>query len=257
MRTRCSSRIGTYVVIDMFKRTQNEYAVITSYPKATGKDLLKWRPPIATAGTGIVAICKTKQLAGNYMFKHDRGHFIENPGKPVLTPFFAAGMACFGYWNRFSFSKGHRLLAIPTDPYLPYLFDGEEILMSLRLWTFGYDLYLPDTDVIYHIYEQYYKRPLFWNDDWNIQKKTAVRTAQNWINYVLQLYEKYPKRGQLDVREIDKYGLGKERDPAQFWKWIDYDFQKMESPEFCNLLKKEGFERVPINSDLAKNIHLL
>ena len=41
----------------------------------------------------------------------------------------------------FTFSKGHRVLRVPTDPYLPYTFDGEETAMGVRAWTWGYDLY--------------------------------------------------------------------------------------------------------------------
>ncbi|ETO04471.1 hypothetical protein RFI_32926 [Reticulomyxa filosa] len=149
------------------------------------------------------------------------------------------------------FGRGHRLLNVPTNPYLPYLFDGEEILMSTRLWTHGYDLYLPDRDIIYHIYEQYYKRPLFWNDNWNEEKRGAVKAAQNRINYILQLYDQYPKRGHLDLRDIDKYSLGKQRDPKLFWRWFKYNFQTKESPDFCSKLRNGGFVRIPTNSELA------
>jgi Glycosyltransferase (GlcNAc) len=46
----------------------------------------------------------------------------------LQTPFAAAG---------FMFYAGHMLLEVPFDPHLPYLFDGEEILYSARLWTHG------------------------------------------------------------------------------------------------------------------------
>lgn len=35
------------------------------------------------------------------------------------------------------FYAGHILREVPFDPLLPYLFDGEEILYSVRLWTHG------------------------------------------------------------------------------------------------------------------------
>ncbi|ETO25547.1 hypothetical protein RFI_11591 [Reticulomyxa filosa] len=229
------------IVIDMMKRTQNPYAVLTTYPKATGTDLLHWRAPISVPDDGVVAICQTKQLpSSHFMFKHERGIFIINPGKPVLTPFFAAG---------FSFSRGHRILNVPADPYLPYLFDGEEMLMSTRLWTHGYDLYLPDRDVIYHIYESDYQRPLFWNDDWSTLKRKAVLTAQNRINYILQLYDRYPRYGKLDLREIEKYSLGKQRNITQYWNWLGFDFDKFESLDHCDNLRLGKLQRIPTVSD--------
>ncbi len=44
------------------------------------------------------------------------------------TPYAAAG---------FMFFSGAALKNVPFDPLLPYLFDGEEILYSARLWTHG------------------------------------------------------------------------------------------------------------------------
>lgn len=51
-----------------------------------------------------------------------------------MQPFWAAG---------FSFSRGHFALRVPYDPYLPMLFQGEEISMGVRAFTHGYDFYSP------------------------------------------------------------------------------------------------------------------
>ena len=84
---------------------------------------------------------------------------------PTLQPFWAAG---------FAFSRGHFVLRVPYDPYLPMLFQvpldaegaantcfcahqpcrpplakymsvlqGEEISMGVRAFTHGYDFYAP------------------------------------------------------------------------------------------------------------------
>ena len=52
----------------------------------------------------------------------------DSRGLMVQTPFAAAG---------FLFYAGNILREVPFDPHLPYLFDGEEILYSARLWTHG------------------------------------------------------------------------------------------------------------------------
>jgi [Skp1-protein]-hydroxyproline N-acetylglucosaminyltransferase len=36
------------------------------------------------------------------------------------------------------------------DPFLPYLFMGEELALSARFYTSGYDLYAPSADVLQH-----------------------------------------------------------------------------------------------------------
>ena len=70
-----------------------------------------------------------------------------NPPKlkttPMLQPFWAAG---------FSFARGHFIVQVPYDQYLPMVFQGEEISMAIRGFTFGYDYYAPSRHVAFHIY---------------------------------------------------------------------------------------------------------
>ena len=233
------------VLIDMFKRVNNDYAVLSTYPKATNEKEEFWMPPISQKSSPVVAICKTKMLDRTYMFKHERGHYVHNPSKPVLSLFFAAG---------FSFAKGHRIKNVPSDPYLPYLFDGEEILMSGRLFTSGYDMMMPDRDIIFHIYEEHRKRPLFWHDSWGREKQKYEKKAQNRVLHILGLLERFKKgiagnaitfNQSVDIRDIDKYKLGKERDIDQYWEWIKMDFDKKESGVFCSDIQKGNIKRVP------------
>ncbi|KAL3910759.1 MAG: hypothetical protein SGILL_007565, partial [Bacillariaceae sp.] len=53
---------------------------------------------------------------------------------PMLHPFFAAG---------FAFARGHFVVQVPYDQYLPFVFQGEEILQAVRSFTYGYDMYAP------------------------------------------------------------------------------------------------------------------
>ena len=41
---------------------------------------------------------------------------------------------------------------MPYDHYLPFVFQGEEILQTIRGFSFGYDFYAPLRNVAYHIY---------------------------------------------------------------------------------------------------------
>jgi [Skp1-protein]-hydroxyproline N-acetylglucosaminyltransferase len=74
------------------------------------------------------------------------------PKTPRYAPFVAAG---------FFFSWGGFLHEVPFDPLLPWIFMGEEISMSARLWTAGYDIFSPTTNVLNHYYVRRHY-PKFW-----------------------------------------------------------------------------------------------
>ncbi len=42
--------------------------------------------------------------------------------------------------------------SIPYDHYLPFVFQGEEILQTIRGFTYGYDFYAPMRNVAFHMY---------------------------------------------------------------------------------------------------------
>lgn len=230
------------VVIDMFKRIGNEYAVITSYPKAVpdsaGAD---WSPAAPKSSDPIVTICKTKILKSKETksFKHERGSYGSNKGYPLLTPFYAAG---------FVFARGHRLLRVPHDPYLPYVFDGEEVLMGSRCWTHGYDFYVPDRDIIYHIYSPAgVKRPVFWQSkEWNAAASRAQRESEYRINYILGLHKKYTPTvplSRVDTRDIEQYGIGSKRRISEFWEFMGADLDKLETKNRCDKIKSGKLKR--------------
>ena len=236
------------ILVDMFERIGNDNAVLTTYPKGTNEKVEGWMAPISRPSRSVVAICQSK-ITRSYMFKHERGRFVRNPSRPVLAPFFAAG---------FCFAKGHKVVNVPSDPYLPYLFDGEEILMTTRLWTNGYDIYMPDRDIIFHIYEEHRKRPLFWHDEWGKEKIKYEHKAQNRVLHLLGLLEKFKPEvlrtsfefnRSVDLREIDVYGMGNERDIREYWEWIlmDFDAKEKISADFCKSKQiQEGkLKRIP------------
>eukprot|EP00596_Hydrurales_sp_CCMP1899_P002197 CAMPEP_0119042790 /NCGR_PEP_ID=MMETSP1177-20130426/16162_1 /TAXON_ID=2985 /ORGANISM="Ochromonas sp, Strain CCMP1899" /LENGTH=494 /DNA_ID=CAMNT_0007009807 /DNA_START=112 /DNA_END=1593 /DNA_ORIENTATION=+ len=72
--------------------------------------------------------------------------------EPHYAPFVAAG---------FFFVQGSFLREVPFDPFLPWIFMGEEISMSARLWTAGYDIFSPTTNVLNHYYVRRHY-PKFW-----------------------------------------------------------------------------------------------
>ena len=74
------------------------------------------------------------------------------PAAPKYAPFVAAG---------FFFAPADFLHDVPFDPLLPWIFMGEEISMSARLWTAGYDIFSPTINVLNHYYVRRHY-PKFW-----------------------------------------------------------------------------------------------
>ncbi|CAC9478525.1 conserved hypothetical protein [Leishmania infantum JPCM5] len=90
----------------------------------------------------IVMLMCTAQVLSNGMPKLGARWMKLSP-HPVLQGFAAAG---------FMFGDAQFMLDTPFDPFLPYMFDGEEVLYSARMWTAGWDLYGPGQPDVFHHY---------------------------------------------------------------------------------------------------------
>ena len=120
---------------------------------------------------------------------------------------------------------------MPYDPNLPSLFEGEETLFTIRLWTNGYDFYVPNENIVYHYYERK-NEPKFWNDLPDYSKE-----ANETIIKVLYLLKRRP----IDdvpkhlLKDIDKYGLGKKRTIEQYYKFSKIDKNhKKSNKQWCS-----------------------
>lgn len=164
-------------------------------------------------------------IAGD--IQHDMNTMRRPAGdKAVRVAFFAAG---------FSFSRGHRILNVPYDEHTPYVFDGEETSMGVRAWTWGYDLYQNDRDIISHLYipAKSPLRPVFWDSpnwslQWPCQFGSLIRLQKQ-----LRVYDKLQgsvKNGRnftglLNLQDWERYDVGKRRRVEDFWAWAHIDIQ--------------------------------
>ncbi|KAJ8601173.1 hypothetical protein CTAYLR_009910 [Chrysophaeum taylorii] len=211
------------VAIDMFKRIGNEHAIITAYPEGYGSDLQggdgteAYEPPTVVRSVGCIARTRRVNVHNTVSFKHDMTK-CATPNGGVRVAFFAAG---------FSFSRGHRVLRVPYDPHTPYVFDGEEISMGVRAWTWGYDLYQPDCNIISHLYIPSGSplRPVFWTEDWGRRWPCQFRSLVR-IHKQLRIKEKLTPGvpdDMIDLDDWDLYDVGPRRDPATFFDWARID----------------------------------
>eukprot|EP01083_Nonionella_stella_P018887 52530_1 len=238
------------ILIKMHLQLNNDYGVISTYPKPLSSPTLwHWTPLQASYTKDIYVICKTGVLVDKLTksFKLNPANIIKNPGRPILTAFFAAG---------FSFQRGHRIVNVPYDPYAAFVFDGEEMSMAVRMWTNGYDFYAPNADVAYHLYSPNDAkiRPVFWeSDDWTKKKQWKItRYSEFRLNYIMGLHDllhNFIPLTSVDLRDIEVYGIGDKRDVFDFWKFTRIDIHNLTklSYDLCPIYKEGGMHpyRIP------------
>jgi [Skp1-protein]-hydroxyproline N-acetylglucosaminyltransferase len=199
-------------LLGQWKSAKNEMAVITTYLS----DISNSIDPVTHANThpGRPIMCKTG-YEGQGKLKHLRhGQQPEGSpgihGEPTLHPFWAAG---------FSFARGHFVVQVPYDQYEPMVFQGEEIFMGLRGFTYGYDYYTAEISVAFHMYaikenmEKRKKVKLFWENS-DLYQGSAVEGMKR-LNGIIGNGDKGDT--YYDVDEL-KYGLGQIRPKEQFYK---------------------------------------
>jgi hypothetical protein len=128
-------------LIAMFHRTENDYAVLSTYVtdiEHNNKDDI--------VGPNLCMVTFTSSIR-NWATKECRGLV-----RPKLTnAMWGAGL---------SFHRCHAELNVPVDPYLDNVFDGEEGSRGIRFFTHGYDVYAPDKVLVTHDYHGHQSNPI-------------------------------------------------------------------------------------------------
>ena len=221
-------------IIKEYKASKNEMAVLTTYlSDVTGSvdeegNRLRQTRPI---------MCKS-DYEGHGKLQHLRhGQQPEGEsgihGEPTFEPFWAAG---------FSFSRGHFVVNVPYDQYLPMVFMGEEISIGLRGFTYGYDYYTPQFSKCFHYYaarDGTGKRSsvkLFWENQKRF--KGVERRSMTRLNGILQMTPEAKESEWLNI-ESKKYGLGKVRSPKTFFDVFGIDIvNKKVEGHLCQFVGK-------------------
>ena len=193
---------------EMMREIGSLKAVVSAYPPTPGQ--------MKTSGSPVM--CSGKFSGALPSFKAGWAPARAAPF-PSPKPFAAAG---------FLLVAGTFLRDVPFDPYLPHLFQGEEILLSARLWTHGYDFYTPNLKVCSHDYGRK-GSPKFWNDDNNTKCRAR---AEMRAKYILGVS---PKDSVLpDFLVASRlYGLGKTRSLKSFWKKAGLNFKTKTITDSC------------------------
>ena len=164
-----------------------------------------------------------------------------NEEHPTQIPFIAAG---------FFFTPSYFLADVPFDPYMPWCFMGEEIMLSMRAWTHGWDIYAPRKNWIAHQYRPgRMGLPKFWGSVGRLFGRPGpgfsnqlqlklIKRVKHLVGYKdCCTREKLIENGEeLVLMDVEHYGFGETRTREQYLKWanIDVDANKCHNIAWCN-----------------------
>ena len=164
---------------------------------------------------------------------------------PHTSAFVAAG---------FYITHGRVVADVPFDPFLPYLFMGEEIALTIRLWTAGYDVYGPSHDVVKHEYVRK-EHPKYWESISQIYSSPPLHNAlaellitrvQHLVGFPEARLPSQVEPASLLVR-MDEFNVGVARGRDDFNKFMEMDLDKkhQKTPEWCVRGTPPPWEVVP------------
>jgi len=128
-------------ISEQWKSAQNEMAVLTTYMLDLNGSIDPKTHESRKVGRAL--LCNVDFENGILRNGQQAARPPGIHGTPTLHPFWAAG---------FSFSRGHFVVQVPYDLYLPQIFQGEEMSIALRGFSYGYDYYAPERNVCFHMY---------------------------------------------------------------------------------------------------------
>jgi len=208
--------------IDMLKKAPTKKPVISHYPRPHTADL------VARSADPAPRLCgprfATTDVESEIVRLDGTGNYdTVRLDVPRFAPFVAAG---------YLVASSEILRDIPFDPFLPYIFMGEEIILSARLWTSGYDIFSPTFSALGHhwaMLSKNYNKPKFWESlhrtfTFGIHDPVEMM-VMNRIKYQLG----YPESAKDMVKPntvftaVDQYSMGKVRPLDEYLKIVGVD----------------------------------
>jgi hypothetical protein len=214
----------------MYKLCPSNKAILTHYPPSHGqydKILENKVTPTYTCNA---------HFENNFHIISEAIHIKQNKdsSKPFRTPYASAGLL---------FGHSDFLNEAPFDPYLPYLFQGEEILLSARLWTNGWDLFNLNDSVITHYYNREKdNQPHFWDDHGHKSWHKVQKQSNNRYYYILE------QLGESDVdplflTHVSDYGIGNQRTLKSWFDFTGIDIKNKKVESRCSQTYNETTQK--------------
>jgi [Skp1-protein]-hydroxyproline N-acetylglucosaminyltransferase len=203
--------------ITMLKSAPSKKPIISHYPPAVGFDFKAHEKQPTERLCGPVFA--TDAIENQIVRLEGMGQDEEFKLIPRFAPFVAAG---------YFVAHSGILREAPYDPLVPWVFMGEEIIMSSRWWTHGYDIFSPTHAVVAHRYVRRHK-PKYWETVgrlfWDGAETPLGDLVVDRVKYQLG----YPERARDMIKTktvltaINKYSMGKVRTVEEYMKMIGLD----------------------------------
>ena len=217
------------ILLENMRKCPSKKCVLSHYPQGLNNSDPENPHPLNTPpGTPLEHYSTVSFLCGaeyheRSILKNQRAMSVPVSSEPRPQPYTGAGLL---------FGPGRMIIEAPFDPHLPFMWDGEEFLYNARLWTWGYDMYSPSENILFH---HYYRdsQPRVWGEPkWarggaSKQQDASYRRLQ----YILKATKRDSKERMVpeDTTEeavtidLPRYGLGPVRTLDQFWKYARAD----------------------------------
>lgn len=159
-------------------RAQSSMPLITSYPSSytLPEDYMPGGADVAELHPNEQPIVLCAREFGSDGFLRITGKICSGTklSKPIPGLFWAAG---------FAFSDASVVTTVPYDKSLEDLFFGEESIMAARLWTFGWDFFVPSKVIGYHLWSRRH-RPIF-REHASAEQRQREASSQHRVNEFL------------------------------------------------------------------------
>jgi len=212
------------VTSEEWLKANNEFGVLTVYPMAMtdGQD--------QAYANQYVDLCGYTMEGRIPRGKQGINHYRGDESRPYFTMNWAAG---------FSFHRCHADQNVPVDVNLKWIFTGEEVDRAVRLWTHGYDLYLPQRTTVYHDYT--HPNQGFWQFANPTQQDLDTKNSKKRLGNLLGISELAPNSDQATLvqKELGQFGLGKQRTLEQFVEWSQFDMGSERWRSYLSSKKKK------------------
>lgn len=157
----------------MFHRAKNDYAVLSTYVADIEQT--------DTNPTNVPHLCMVEM---SNTWRNWGTKFCEKLVRPKINNVaWGAGL---------SFHKCHAEINVPNDPFLPGVFNGEELSRGFRFFTFGYDMYTPDQVLVTHDYHGHQSNPHVHTWGGEHSKVQPENAGDDMSHFMKDVYEVFP-----------------------------------------------------------------
>jgi hypothetical protein len=207
-------------LIQQWKQTGNEMAVLSNYLLDNQNNEGEKETGAATKSTHPV-LCS--------LVYDDQGSIVRYGSQPVVTHNVTSPQLTPPLWSKpFSFARGHFMINVPSDPFLPMLYQGEETSISVRAFTKGYDFYSPVRSIGRHTYDRRHgplvRRPTFWENNQRYEGLGNAKSAATRLASIVHMKaNNEATTDQYLTWDQELYGIGSARTPESFYSTYGID----------------------------------